>query len=86
MFTAAMATKKIGSNPVDPLLTDLYQITMAYGYWESGRKDSMATFDLFFRRNPFKGEYTIFAGLDDCLKFVRHFCYTDDGTYSICGS
>lgn len=68
------------SHPVViPLLTDLYQITMAYAYWKSGKKDSKATFDLFFRKNPFEGEYTVFAGLDDCLRFIQHFTYTDDG-------
>ncbi|CAF4865998.1 unnamed protein product, partial [Rotaria magnacalcarata] len=33
----------------------------------------MATFDLYFRKNPFGGEYTIFAGLDECLKFIRDY-------------
>lgn len=61
------------------MLTDLYQVTMAYAYWKSGKKDANATFDLFFRRNPFQGEYTVFAGLDDCLHFIQHFSYTDDG-------
>lgn len=51
-------------NPlVSPLLTDLYQITMAYAYWNAGRQNKHSTFDLFFRKNPFKGGYTIFAGL-----------------------
>ena len=37
------------------LLTDLYQLTMAYGYWKSGRADHEACFHLFFRRHPFAG-------------------------------
>lgn len=61
---------------VQPLLTDLYQITMAYAYWKNGRKKDKAIFDLFFRKNPFGGEFTIFAGLTDCLKFLEDFKYT----------
>ncbi|XP_059220232.1 nicotinate phosphoribosyltransferase isoform X2 [Stomoxys calcitrans] len=62
---------------VQPLLTDLYQITMAYAYWKSGKTDDHAVFDLFFRTNPFHGEFTIFAGLDECLKFLDSFHYSE---------
>merc|ERR1711936_1054258 len=67
---------------VQPLLTDLYQITMAYAYWKSGKTDDVATFDLYFRKNPFKGEFTIFAGLGDCVKLLENFHYSEsDITY-----
>lgn len=62
---------------VQPLLTDLYQITMAYAYWKSGKIDDHAVFDLFFRSNPFQGEFTIFAGLEECLKFMENFHYSE---------
>ncbi|XP_041566221.1 nicotinate phosphoribosyltransferase isoform X2 [Drosophila elegans] len=61
---------------VQPLLTDLYQITMAYAYWKSDKTDDTAVFDLFFRNNPFHGEFTIFAGLEECLKFLDSFHYS----------
>lgn len=44
------------------MLTDSYQLTMAYGYWQANRHLDPAVFDLFFRENPFKGKYCIFAG------------------------
>lgn len=35
-------------------------------------------FDLYFRKNPFGGEYTIFAGLEECIKFIAHFKLAED--------
>ena len=58
------------SSFVDPLLTDLYQLTMAYAYFMNGKHDDDATFDLFFREPPFQGEFTVFAGLEEVLRFV----------------
>ncbi|XP_067011033.2 nicotinate phosphoribosyltransferase isoform X2 [Anabrus simplex] len=65
------------SGVIQPLLTDLYQITMAYAYWKSGKIGDEAVFDLYFRKNPFQGEFTIFAGLEECLKFLENFHYSD---------
>jgi len=66
------------TNPlVGPLMTDLYQLTMAYAYWRSGRHEEAAVFDLFFRKNPFKGEFTVFAGLNEVIKFVDSFSVTE---------
>lgn len=58
--------------------TDLYQITMAYAYWKSGKMNDRCVFDLYFRKNPFDGEFTIFAGLDECLRFLENFRYTEE--------
>ncbi|KAF2363987.1 Nicotinate phosphoribosyltransferase pncB-type [Trinorchestia longiramus] len=54
----------------------MYQINMAYAYWKSGKLSDVAVFDLFFRKAPFGGEFTIFAGLDECITFIKNFKYT----------
>jgi nicotinate phosphoribosyltransferase len=53
------------------LLTDLYQITMAYGYWREGRHDREAVFHLSFRRNPFGGGFAVACGLHRALDFLE---------------
>ena len=58
---------------------DLYEITMAYAYWKTGKHNNTSSFDLLFRKNPFQGEFTIFAGLEECLKFLRNFHYSEQG-------
>ncbi|MCA9817816.1 MAG: nicotinate phosphoribosyltransferase, partial [Cyanobacteria bacterium HKST-UBA01] len=45
------------------LLTDLYELTMAYAYWKSGSASKEAVFHLSFRKNPFEGGYAVFCGL-----------------------
>jgi len=54
-----------------PLLTDLYQLTMLAGYFEEGMAERRASFDLFFRTNPYQGSYAIFAGLAPALQYLE---------------
>ncbi len=58
------------------LLTDLYQLTMAYGYWKLGRAEEEAVFHLFFRRAPFHGGYAIAAGLEQALEYLTALRFT----------
>ena len=55
------------------LLTDLYQITMAYGYWKSGTAEKEAVFNLYFRKNPFAGGFTVACGLANVIGYVDNF-------------
>ncbi|MCF7885865.1 MAG: nicotinate phosphoribosyltransferase [Candidatus Marinimicrobia bacterium] len=48
------------------LLTDFYELTMMQGYFLSEKRENVV-FDYFIRKNPFKGGYTIFAGLEPLL-------------------
>lgn len=55
------------------LLTDLYELTMAYGYWKEGIADRMASFYLSFRKKPFQGAYAVVAGLETFIGFLKSF-------------
>jgi len=71
-----MESSQPANSLVTSLLTDLYQITMAYGYWKCERCNEEAVFELFFRKNPFGGQYTIFCGLDEVLKYLANFSFS----------
>ncbi len=62
---------------LSPLFTDQYELVMAYNYWKLGRAESMAVFHLFFRANPFKGNYTICSGINKVIEFINNFKFTD---------
>ncbi len=60
------------------LATDLYQLTMAYGYWKSGIAEKESVFNLFFRKNPFKGGFTINCGLSYAIDYLNNFHFQQD--------
>ena len=60
------------------LLTDLYQLTMACGYWKAGVADREAVFHLTFRRAPFGGAYAIAAGIAPALAYLQKLRFTAD--------
>jgi nicotinate phosphoribosyltransferase len=60
------------------LLTDFYELTMTAGYLERGKASDTATFDLYYRHNPFKGGYGIAAGLEDAVRDVVDARFNDD--------
>jgi nicotinate phosphoribosyltransferase len=60
------------------LLTDLYQLTMAYGYWKTGLQDREAVFHLFFRSHPFKGGFSVACGLSDAIEYLRTLAFSEE--------
>jgi nicotinate phosphoribosyltransferase len=63
---------------VDPLLTDLYEFTMAAALVAEGRGDAPATFSLFVRNLPSNRGYLVAAGLHDAVRFLRGWRFDDD--------
>ena len=58
------------------LLTDLYELTMMQGYFYK-KNNPDVVFEMFFRRNPFNGGYSVFAGLEDLLKRLSNLAFSD---------
>jgi nicotinate phosphoribosyltransferase len=59
------------------LTTDLYEVTMACGYWKAGVHNHDAVFHVTFRENPFGGQFTVACGLATAIDFLRAFQFTD---------
>lgn len=59
------------------LLTDLYQLTMAQGYWKLGRQAVPAAFNLYFRTAPFDEQHAIACGLGPALDFLESYRFTE---------
>ena len=60
------------------LLTDLYELTMMQGYYEKGQNENVI-FDVFFRQSPCNNGYSVCAGLDQVIDYIKnlHFTYDD---------
>jgi nicotinate phosphoribosyltransferase len=57
------------------LLTDLYELTMSFGYWKAGMADRDSVFHVSFRQNPFGGGYTIACGLAYVIEYLEKFAF-----------
>ena len=60
------------------MLTDFYQLTMANGYFENGMADTVAYFDMFFRKVPDDGGYAIMAGVEQMVEYLKNLKFTDE--------
>ena len=67
------------------LFTDLYQLTMAYGYWKSGRSGDNAAFNLFFRERPFGGAYAVCCGLGVAVNCIENFGFSEEDLNYLAG-
>ncbi len=63
---------------ISPLLTDLYQLTMAYGYWKLNMHEREAVFHQIFRKQPFQGNYSIACGLGTVIEFLQDWHFAED--------
>ena len=54
------------------MLTDFYEFTMANGYLKSGIADTVAYFDMFFRKIPDGGGYAIMAGVEQLVDYLKN--------------
>lgn len=61
-----------------PLLTDLYELTMAYGYWRLNMHNQEAAFHLIYRKNPFGGNYALSCGLASIVDFLTNWHFQQD--------
>ena len=59
------------------LFTDFYELTMAQGYWKQNMNQTVV-FDMFFRKNPFNGGFSVFAGIETLLDTITNFRFSED--------
>jgi nicotinate phosphoribosyltransferase len=64
--------------PALALLTDFYELTMAYAAWKEGVASREAAFTLSFRRSPFEGGFTVAAGLAHAIDLVEHLRFEEE--------
>jgi len=79
---AEVRYSELAASPVytrqEHLLTDLYQLTMMYGYYKNNRMEQRVVFDLFYRVNPCDNGYVICAGLEQVVMYLRSLCFQED--------
>lgn len=59
------------------MMIDFYEFTMAQTYFNNGEKNKKVYFDVFFRKNPFEGGYTIMGGLDSIIEYIKNFKFEE---------
>lgn len=60
------------------LLTDFYQLTMMQGYLKSHKADEKIVMDMFFRKNPCGGGYTIICGISELVSYIQNLKFSDE--------
>ena len=59
------------------LVMDLYELTMSYNYFKQGNKDEYVYFDMYYRKNPDNGGFSIFAGLQQLIECIEHLHFSE---------
>src|SRR5438034_1520464 len=62
----------------DPLLVDLYELTMGQAYFDAGLAEKRATFELFYRTLPPGWGYLIAAGLEHAVRYLEELAFAED--------
>ena len=60
------------------MVMDLYELTMANGYFNGGDMESRVAFDVFYRKNPDRGGFAIFAGLEQIVEYIENLHFSDE--------
>ena len=60
------------------LMCDLYELTMANGYFEAGMKDQICYFDVFYRTIPDGGGFAIAAGLEQVIEYINNLHFSEE--------
>lgn len=60
------------------MMMDLYELTMANGYFLSENEDTRVAFDVFYRKNPDGGGFSIFAGLEQIVEYLQGMHFEDE--------
>lgn len=64
------------------MVMDLYELTMANGYFNDGDMEARVAFDVFYRKNPDRGGFAIFAGLEQIVEYIENLHFsTEDIAY-----
>ena len=59
------------------MMMDLYEMTMAYGYFKENDTEKKVAFDVFYRKNPDGGGFSIFAGLEQVIEYLENMHFDD---------
>ncbi len=60
------------------MMIDFYELTMANGYFNCGKKDEIVYFDVFYRKNPDSGGYSLFVGLSKIIEYIEDLHFTEE--------
>ncbi len=60
------------------MMTDLYQLTMMYGYYKTGMRDNLATFDMFYRSKGESTSYAVMAGLEQLIEYFENLRFDEE--------
>ena len=72
-----MSQPNENSTITSALFTDFYELTMAQGYWKE-KMNQKVVFDMFFRKNPFNGGFSVLAGNETLINAIENFTFSED--------